>query len=155
MKIKWKQLIIALIIPLAVGGVSAILTMGSMDTFKSLEKPPLSPPGWIFPVVWTILFLLMGFASYLVSLSPKTVEKRRALFIYGLQLIVNFFWSILFFNLENYLGAFIWIILLLVLILVTAYDFSKISKLAGRLLIPYILWVLFAGYLNLFIYLLN
>lgn len=155
MKIKWKQLIIALIIPLAVGGVSAILTMGSMDTFKSLEKPPLSPPGWIFPVVWTILFLLMGFTSYLVSLSPKTVEKRRALFIYGLQLIVNFFWSILFFNLENYLGAFIWIILLLVLILVTAYDFSKISKLAGRLLIPYILWVLFAGYLNLFIYLLN
>ena len=155
MKIKWKQLIIALIIPLAVGGVSAILTMGSIDTFKSLEKPPLSPPGWIFPVVWTILFLLMGFASYLVSLSPKTVEKRRALFIYGLQLIVNFFWSILFFNLENYLGAFIWIILLLVLILVTAYDFSKISKLAGRLLIPYILWVLFAGYLNLFIYLLN
>ena len=155
MKIKWKQLIIALIIPLAVGGVSAILSMGSMDTFKSLEKPPLSPPGWIFPVVWTILFLLMGFASYLVSLSPKTVEKRRALFIYGLQLIVNFFWSILFLNLENYLGAFIWIILLLVLILVTAYDFSKISKLAGRLLIPYILWVLFAGYLNLFIYLLN
>ncbi len=155
MKIKWKRLILSLAIPLLVGGVSGFLTMGSMETFENLNKPPLSPPGWVFPVVWTILFLLMGLASYFVSLSPKDTEKKKALFVYALQLAVNFFWSIIFFNMERYLLSFIWLLLLWVLIIVTFFDFRKISRLAGYLLIPYFLWVTFAAYLNLFIYLLN
>ncbi len=155
MKIKVKQLILALAIPLAVGGASAFLTKDSMETFQNLNQPPLSPPGWLFPIVWTILFILMGIASYLVSRSPEDTEKKKALFVYGLQLVVNFFWSIIFFNLGRYLLSFIWLLLLWVLILITILDFKKFSKTAAYLLIPYILWVTFAGYLNLGIYLLN
>ncbi len=155
MKIKWKKLILSLLIPLLVGGVSSLFTMNSMESFDSLKKPPLSPPGWLFPVVWTILYLLMGFASYIIANSQSGKERQNALFLYGLQLFVNFFWSIIFFNMEKYFLSFIWLVLLWVLILMTILAFRKISKLAGNLLIPYILWVTFAGYLNLYIYLLN
>ena len=155
MKIKWKRLILALAIPLAVGGLSAFLTKDSMQTFESINKPPLSPPGWIFSIVWTVLFILMGIASYLVSLSPRDTEKKKALFVYGLQLVVNFFWTIIFFNLGRYLLSFIWILLLWVLIIVTILDFKKLSKASAYLLLPYFLWVTFAAYLNFGIYLLN
>lgn len=127
-----------------------------MATFESVAKPPLSPPGWLFPVVWTLLYILMGIASYLVSTSkgPKTLSDS-ALAIYGLQLVFNFFWSIIFFNMEAYLFAFIWLIALWLLILWTTVSFYKINKTAGLLMIPYLIWVAFAGYLNLGIYLLN
>lgn len=156
MKIQWKKLLICLAIPLAVGGVSALFTMGSMEDFAALNQPPLSPPGWLFPIVWTILFLLMGLASYLVATSDAhRTEIRGALTVYGIQLAINFFWSILFFNLGAYLFSFVWLILLWVLILVTIKRFAAIRPLAGWLLVPYLLWVTFAGYLNLAIYLLN
>ncbi len=155
MKIDKKPLIIALLIPLAVGGLSALLT-GGMDTFKTLEKPPLSPPGWIFPVVWTILYLLMGFASYLVYNSKApTYKKNNALLFYGLQLFFNFFWSIIFFRWEMYLFAFVWLMVMWALIIITLVKFYNINKLSGLLLIPYLLWVTFAAYLNLGIYILN
>lgn len=156
MKIKWKTLIVSIAIPLLVGGLSALLTRNSMANFESLEKPPLSPPGWLFPIVWTILFVLMGIASYLVytSNAPKE-EKKQALQIYAIQLFFNFFWSILFFNLSAYSFAFVWLVALLILILSTALAFWRISKPAGYLLIPYIIWVIFAGYLNLSIAFLN
>ena len=156
MKINYKKLIISILIPLIVGGVSAFLTRNSMTTFESVAKPPLSPPGWLFPVVWTILYILMGIASYLVSTSkgPKTLSDS-ALAIYGLQLVFNFFWSIIFFNMEAYLFAFIWLIALWLLILWTTVSFYKINKTAGLLMIPYLIWVAFAGYLNFGIYLLN
>ena len=153
MKIQWKNLITCIAIPLAVGSLSALLTRNSMETFQSITKPDLAPPGWLFPVVWTILYILMGIASYLVLTSGK--PNDRALNTYGIQLIVNFFWSIIFFNLKLYLFAFIWLVLLWLLILKTALLFHEISKPAGYLMVPYLLWVTFAGYLNLSIYLLN
>lgn len=156
MKKNWWQLLICLAIPLGVGALSGWLTRGSMAEFARLTKPPLSPPGWLFPVVWTILFLMMGLASWLVLRSgvpPQVI--RRALRLYALQLAVNFFWSIFFFNLSLYLFSFFWLVLLWVLVLITAIRFYRISKPAGYLMIPYLLWITFAGYLNLSIYLLN
>lgn len=156
MKKGWKTRLICIAIPLAVGGLAGWLTRGSMESFDQMNKPPLAPPGWLFPVVWTVLFVLMGLASYLVYTSgAKQIERERALQVYGLQLVVNFFWSILFFYLSFCFAAFVWLILLWVLVLITAVRFHNISQLAGYLLIPYFLWVTFAGYLNLSICLLN
>ncbi len=156
MRVRWKTLAIALAIPLVVGGLSALVTRREMEAFSQLNQPPLSPPSWLFPIVWTILFLLMGLASYLVITgdAPDGVI-RRALTVYGIQLGVNFLWSILFFNLKWYLFAFCWLVLLWGLILVTMLLFFPIRKAAGWLLVPYFLWVTFAGYLNFGIFLLN
>ena len=156
MKIQWKPLLICVAIPLAVGGLAALLSREGMNVFASLEKPPLSPPGWLFPVVWTILYVLMGIASYLVFTSGadrKTVGA--ALRVYGFQLAVNFLGPIFFFNFGWYLFSFVWLLLLLLLILVTFARFWKISVPAACLLIPYLIWVVFAGYLNLGVALLN
>lgn len=155
MRIQWKKLVICIAIPLAVGGLSALLTRDSMEDFELLNKPPLSPPGWLFPVVWTILFTLMGIASYLVLQSHKTHHVRTALTVYGVQLVFNFLWSMIFFNLALYWPAFIWLVLLWLLILANIFLFYRISKPAGYLLVPYILWVTFAGYLNVGIALRN
>ena len=156
MKIKWKELIIAVAIPLLVGGLSALLTSGAMQSFNEINKPPLSPPGWLFPVVWTLLYALMGIASHLIYTAKYSAGLAgNALLFYMLQLIFNFFWSIIFFNWEAYLLAFIWLLILLALIIVTTVKFYRISKAAAYLMIPYIIWVSFAGYLNLGIYLLN
>jgi len=155
-KIDKKRLIICLAIPLVVGGAAGLLTMNSMEAFEALNQPPLSPPGWLFPVVWTVLYVLMGIASYLVSISDAPQEeKARALWTYGIQLAFNFLWPIAFFNLKWYLFAFLWLVILWILILITALRFGRIRKPAGYLLVPYLLWVAFAGYLNLGIYLLN
>ncbi|MDE6592850.1 MAG: tryptophan-rich sensory protein [Oscillospiraceae bacterium] len=153
MKIHWKKLILCLIIPLAVGGLSAFLTKDGMEIFKTLNKPPLSPPGKLFPFVWTILYIMMGLASYIVLVSKK--PNTLGLIAYGVQLFFNFFWSILFFNKQMYLFSFIWLVIMWLLILATTVLFYRNTKLAGYLLIPYLLWVAFAGYLNFGIYLLN
>ena len=151
-----KALIVCVAIPLLVGVIAGFISSDSMEKFQQLIKPPLSPPGFIFPIMWSILYILMGIASYLVLTSNKPdYQITSALKFYGIQLFFNFFWSIIFFNFELYLFAFIWLIILLLLIIVTAYKFYDISKIAGYLLIPYILWVAFAGYLNIAIYLLN
>ena len=155
MKFDWKKLLICLGIPLAVGGVSALLS-GGMGTYQSLNQPPLAPPGWVFPVVWTVLYLLMGYASYRVLISGADKEKiREALLLYAAQLALNFLWSPVFFGLQWRLVAFFILIGLWVLIFLTIRAFSKIDERAGDLLLPYILWVTFAGYLNLGAYLLN
>lgn len=153
MKIQWKKLILCLIIPLAVGGLSALLTQNGMKSFETLTKPPFSPPGWLFPIVWTILYLLMGFTSYLVLISGK--QSTLGILAYSAQLFFNFLWSIYFFNQEMYLFSFIWLVVLWLLILATTILFYRNTKTAGYMLIPYLLWVAFAGYLNLGIYLLN
>lgn len=156
MKIRWKLLIPCVLLPLAVGALSAWLTRENMAMFDILRKPPFAPPRWLFPVAWTILYALMGVASYLVltSTAPR-IEKRNALILYGIQLAVNFFWPLLFFGLSWYLGALAWLILLWVLILATLLRFSRIRETAGNLLLPYLLWVTFAAYLNWGIYRLN
>ncbi len=153
MTIRLKPLAISIAIPLAVGGLSALLTRESMQTFEMINKPPLSPPGWLFPVVWTILYVLMGIASYIIYTSEQ--DTTLALTFYAIQLALNFFWSLIFFNLEAYLFAFIWLVVLWAFIALTMLSFYKISKPAAYLLIPYLLWVTFAGYLNFSIYLLN
>lgn len=154
MKINWKKLLLCIAIPLAVGGLSAILSGASMAEFENVVKPPLTPPAWLFPVCWTVLYVLMGIASYIVSESDSEI-KKNALRFYAAQLILNFFWSLIFFNLAQYLFAFVWLVLLWVMILVTMLKFYKISERAGDLLLPYVLWVTFAGYLNFGIFLLN
>ena len=155
-KIRWKTLLFAIAIPLLVGGLSALLTMGSMDQFELLEKPPLSPPGWLFPVVWTVLYILMGVASYLVlEAEADTDSKTSAIVFYALQLVFNFFWSIFFFGMEAYTLSFVWLSVLLLLVVITAIKFSKVSLASGLMLIPYIAWIVFAGYLNAGIALLN
>ena len=155
MKIKWKKLIICLAIPLGVGALAALLT-GGMSQYKQLRQPPLAPPGWVFPVVWSILYLLMGYASYriLVSNAPRR-EKNNALKLYGAQLAINFLWPLVFFGLEQYLLAFFVLLLLWSLIFFTVRAFSRIDETAADLLLPYIIWVTFAGYLNVGVYLLN
>ena len=156
MRIRWKALLIAVAVPLLVGGAAALLTGGSMDVFEAVEKPPLSPPGWLFPVVWTVLYTLMGVASYLVWNSIGAPRLRRqALRLYAAQLAVNFLWPFFFFSLQWYLFAFLWLVLLWVLILLTILAFRQISPVAAWLMVPYLVWVTFAGYLNLGIYILN
>ncbi len=155
-KIDKKLLAICIALPLLVGTISALLTRESMMLFASVNKPPLSPPGWLFPVVWTLLYTLMGIASYLVLTSEASKEEiSKALNVYLYQLLVNFLWSTWFFNLQWYYFAFVWLVLLWILILATLARFYRISKPAGYLLVPYLLWVTFAGYLNLGIALLN
>ena len=155
MKPNTKKLLISLGIPLAVGGLSALLS-GSMSGYAALNQPPLSPPGWVFPVVWTILYLLMGYASYRVATSGGPPEQvKRALTLYALQLLLNFLWSPIFFGLELRLAAFVVLLLLWLLVCLTIHAFSALDERAGDLLIPYILWITYAGYLNLGVYLLN
>ena len=155
-KINYKTLAICILIPLAVGGLSALFTMGSMDDFAALNQPPLSPPGWLFPIVWTVLFILMGIASYIVLETPSSAEETEKAFkVYFLQLGFNFFWSIIFFNLGAFEIAFAWLCILLALIVITTVRFWRINKWAGILMLPYIAWVTFAGYLNLAICYLN
>ena len=155
MKWNWKRLLICLAIPLAVGGLAALLS-GGMSDYGAMAKPPLSPPGWVFPVVWSILYLVMGYASYRILESGAAEEEiKKALTLYGLQLAANFIWPLLFFGGGWFLLSFFWLILLWVLIFLTIQAFSKIDETAGNLLIPYILWVTFAAYFNFGIYILN
>lgn len=156
MKTNWKLLIICLAVPLGIGGLSALLTRGAMDEFKSLKQPPLAPPSSLFPIVWTILFLLMGYSLYLVltSRSGNTVIGQSVT-LFGIQLFFNFFWSIFFFNFKLYYFSFFWLIILWALIFTMAASFWRASKTAALINIPYLVWVAFAGYLNIGIAILN
>lgn len=155
MKINIKKLLINLALPLAVGGLSALLS-GGMGDYQAMNQPPLSPPGWVFPIVWTILYLLMGYAAYRVSVSGADQGQiRKAMGAYWAQLALNFLWSPVFFGLNRYLVAFFILVALWVMIYLTMNRFSKLDRVAGDLLIPYLLWVTFAGYLNFGVFLLN
>lgn len=156
MKINKRLLFICIAIPLIVGAVSALLTQNSMELFQFLDKPPLSPPAWLFPVVWTILYTLMGISSYLILESGEDREQiNNAIKIYGYQLVVNFLWPTFFFNFEWYFFSFLWLVLLWMLVLLMILKFKDISKLAAYMNIPYLVWLTFAGYLNLGIWILN
>ena len=155
MKNKWKRLIFCLVLPLAVGGLATLLS-GGMGSYKGLEQPPLSPPGWVFPVVWTALYLMMGYASWRMWESGKPREAiRRAWIYYGIQLGLNFIWPLLFFRFQWFLVAFVVLVLLWIAILQTMRHFTRLEERAGDLMIPYLLWVTFAGYLNFGVFLLN
>ena len=152
---RYKPLLIALAIPLAVGGLGALLA-GGMSDCGAMVKPPLSPPGWIFPVVWSILYLLMGLASWRIWKGDATMDqKRKALGLYAAQLFLNLLWPIIFFRWQQFLAALVLLIGLWFLIFLTIRAFSKVNEKAADLLIPYLLWVSFAVYLNFGIFLLN
>lgn len=156
MKINWKKLLLCIAIPLAVGGLSTLVTGNTMERFQELVKPPLSPPGWLFPVVWTVLYALMGWASYrILESDAPDKEKKKALILYGVQLFLNFIWSPVFFRWELRLTAFFILLALWISIYLTMRKFAAIDETAADLLLPYILWVTFAAYLNLGIFLLN
>ncbi|MBQ6885759.1 MAG: tryptophan-rich sensory protein [Clostridia bacterium] len=155
-KFNIKRFLISIAIPLSVGGLSALLTKDNMNFYSKIVTPTFVPPGWLFPVVWTILYLLMGVSLYLVWSSEAGIyEKRRALVIFALQLLLNFIWSPIFFNMQWFLMAFIVLVLLWLFTFGMILSFYNISKIAGILQIPYLLWLTFAGYLNLAIYILN
>ena len=147
------SLIIAILIPLAVGSLSALIS-GNMALYSTINKPAFSPPSIVFPIVWTILYVLMGISSYIIY-SSDSADKTKALKIYALQLFFNFCWSILFFRYQLYLFSFLWLVILIVLICIMIKDFYKINPAAAYLQIPYLLWCIFAAYLNFSIYTMN
>ena len=157
MKKEIRTYAVSIAVALAVGGLSALLTAGNMDIYSVITKPPLAPPSILFPIVWTVLYILMGVSSAMIYLQrdENPTTARNSLITYGISLFLNFFWSIIFFNMQVFLFAFIWIILLWISILATILQYRKISPLAAALQVPYLLWVTFAAYLNFAIYLLN
>ena len=154
---KLKTCVYSILIALGVGGLSAYLSQNSTDLYNEIARPPLSPPSYLFPVVWTVLFILMGVSAAMVYLNRQTDPKaaERGLFTYALSLIVNFSWSILFFRFRAFLFCFFWLLLLLFLIVRTVWYYRQVEPRAAWLQIPYALWVSFAGYLTLAIAILN
>ena len=148
---------IAIAIPLAIGGLSAILTRGNMQIYSEVRTPPLSPPTILFPIVWTLLYILMGVSAAIIWANrEKDIEAAQSgLAAYAVSLAFNFTWSILFFNFRLFGFSFVWLLALWILILVTILQYRKISPTAAYLQIPYAVWVAFAGYLNAGIWWLN
>ena len=154
-KSKTKIYGISIAIALVVGGLSALFTNMGMDNYRLVEKPALTPPEIVFPIVWTILFILMGISAARVWIASENKQRNGGLLLYAIQLAVNFFWSIFFFNLQAYGFSFFWLLLLWVLVLLMIISFSKNDKIAAYLQIPYLLWLTFAGYLNFMVWMLN
>ena len=149
---KVKIYIASILLPVVIGTIVGLITSGAID-YSNLVKPALSPPGYLFPIVWTILYILMGISyGRLKELKLNDLKIKK---IYYFQLLVNVLWSIFFFVFEWRLFSFIWIILLIILVIIMIYRFYKKDKIAGLLQIPYLIWHLFAAYLNLAIYFLN
>lgn len=137
------------------GGVSALFTSLGMEAYKLAEKPTLTPPEIVFPIVWTILYALMGISAARIWMSPPTKERNHGLIVYAVQLLFNFLWSIFFFNLQAYGFSFFWLLALWALVLSMIIIFNRTDRLASLLQIPYLLWLTFAVYLNLMVWLLN
>ena len=153
---KIKTYLLWILLAEAVGGLAGWLTREDVKIYTdSIAQPPLSPPPLVFPVAWTILYALMGIGAARVSLAPDGPRQSRALAVFGLQLGMNFLWSILFFKFQRFGLALVWLIALWGAILWMASAFSRVDKAAARLQIPYLVWVAFAGYLNLGVWVLN
>ena len=147
-KRKWPVYAVAIAIAEAVGGLAGYLTREGIQNFQNVAQSALTPPAIVFPVVWTILYALMGISSARIWLSEDSPQRTGGLSVYLFQLIFNFFWSIFFFNMEAYGFSFLWILGLWILIVRMVRSFSKVDKPAAWLQIPYLLWVSFAAYLN-------
>ncbi|MBQ2695458.1 tryptophan-rich sensory protein [Candidatus Saccharibacteria bacterium] len=156
------RIALAIAVPLGGGFIISLFTRDAMSKFGSFNQPPLAPPAWLFPVAWSILYILMGLASYLIWKkghdSRKATDKsasKTALIIYGIQLVFNFIWTPLFFNLGWYWPAFVWLMVMWILIIILMVKTYKISRPAFWMLLPYIIWCTFAAYLNCGIAILN
>ena len=148
-KPKWKVFLIWIALCELVGTVSGILSQKGIEVYNlSIMKPSFTPPSWLFPVVWTILFALMGISAAKIYLSPASKERSAGLNLFIAQLVVNFFWPLFFFNLQAFGFSFFWLLLLWILVILTALRFRKIDKCAGWLLVPYLAWLTFAAVLN-------
>lgn len=152
---KLKPYVISVLFALGVGALSAFLNRGTMNIYSEIVKPPLAPPAILFPIVWSILYVLMGIGAANAYVNRKNGDAATALTVYAINLILNFTWSFIFFGMRAYLGAFIWLMVLLAVIIIMTVLFVKISPVAGYLQIPYAIWVTFAGYLNFAVWLLN
>lgn len=140
----------------AAGVLAGLLTRNGTQLYASIiVKPPLSPPAIIFPIVWTILYALMGIGAARIYLTPVSAARGKGLNLFTVQLSFNFLWSIIFFNFQAFGFAFLWLAILWALILMMTFSFAQADRLAALLQIPYLVWVLFAGYLNFGVWLLN
>ena len=156
MRKQWKPIILSILVAEAVGALSGFLTREGMKLFTdAVAQPPLSPPPLLFPIVWTILYALMGYGSARIWLSAPSPDRSRALNLYAIQLVVNFFWSLIFFNAQAFGFAFFWLLLLWVLVLLMILAFDKVDPLSAKLQVPYLIWLTFAAYLNLGVWYLN
>lgn len=159
-QIIWR-VILSIAVPLGGGFLISLLTMNAMETFNSFNQPFLAPPAWIFPVAWTILYILMGLASFFIFYSTYSSSKiakheaKSVLILYGIQLFLNFGWTIIFFNLGQFWFAFAWLIAMWMLIIIIIIKAYKLSRPAFYMLLPYLAWTTFAAYLNLSIAILN
>lgn len=152
---KIKVYAVSIAVAEVIGGVSALFTSLGMEAYKLAEKPTLTPPEIVFPIVWTILYALMGISAARIWMSPPTKERNHGLIVYAVQLLFNFLWSIFFFNLQAYGFSFFWLLALWALVLSMIIIFNRTDRLASLLQIPYLLWLTFAAYLNLLVWLLN
>ena len=152
----WKQYAFWIGLSLGVGALSGFLSREGTELYaNTLDKPPLSPPGWLFPMVWTILYTLMGISAAKIWAASPTQARSRGMNLFIAQLIVNFFWSPIFFNARAYGLALLWLLLLWVLVLRMILHFRQVDETAARLQIPYLLWLTFAAYLNWAVWRLN
>lgn len=151
--INFKVLFFSIIIPNAVGFLGSLIGRPSSN-MNAIIQPQFTPPSFVFPIVWIILFILMGISSYIVYMS-NSQHKKSSLILYGIQLILNASWTIFFFGLKWYLFAFFIVLLIIILVAIMIYKFYKINKWAGLIQIPYLLWLIFAAFLNYNVYLLN
>lgn len=158
--VRWGRLVISVLVPLVIGVISALLSAEGMMMYASMKKPPGSPPGWVFSVAWSILYIMMGAAYYFAMEGAKkngsSSEMRWiASTLYIVQLIWNFMWSLLFFRWELRLLAFVWLLMLVVVVFLCVRVFMQMDRLGGWMMVPYAAWLLFAGYLNMGTYLMN
>lgn len=154
-KINWFLLFLIVLITQIVGVLGSLVSGDVSQIYSDLTLPPLSPPGWLFGSVWFVLYLLMGIAAYIIYISPKSPQRNSSIYIYWIQLFINFLWPIVFFRFNAYWIAAGVIILLDLFVIINTIMFFKVNKTAGFLFIPYLIWILFATYLNISIALLN
>ena len=153
---KWKTYAFWILLAEGLGFLSGLLSREATEIYAQMaDKPPLSPPGWLFPVVWTVLYALMGIGAARISLAESTPQSQRGLNLFIAQLIVNFFWSLIFFNAQAYGFAALWIVFLWILVVLMILSFRRTDPLAAWLQIPYLLWLTFAAYLNFGVWILN
>ena len=156
MKKSWFKALLSIMIANLVGITSSLLSGDVRFIYIELEKPLLSPPGWLFGLVWPVLFVLMGYSAYRIFVSDTDMRQRqKGLCLYAAQLLLNFSWSIVFFRFGSLWGGLLIIVLLDVLVLMMINTFRKIDRIAALLMVPYLLWLLFATYLNIGIVLMN
>ena len=153
MKINIRKLLFYIIVPLFLGSIVGFLTSSS-NNYNEFIQPKFAPPSILFPIIWTILYILMGISSYIIAES-NNYDKNNSLVVYWTQLIVNLLWSFIFFTFKLYFFAFLWIILLILLVVLMIKRFYSISKISAYIQIPYLIWLIFAAILNLSIYILN